>query len=100
MIARASMGQPWLFAELLAHYQQQPFVKPTADRIGEVFINHVERLATLDSERRAVLEARKMGKYYSRNAIPSSQEFNRQLIQCITFDEFKSLVQQHFMAST
>lgn len=97
MIARASMGQPWLFAELEASYHQRPFTKPSTAMIGEVFIDHVERLASIDSAQRAVLQARKMGKYYSRNAIPSSHEFTLKLMQCTTLNAFNSLVQQYFI---
>ncbi|MDQ2993852.1 MAG: tRNA-dihydrouridine synthase family protein [Pseudomonadota bacterium] len=96
MIARASMGQPWLFSELQAKLLQQEFLRPNAVQIGEVFINHVERLAVLDSDFRAVLQARKMGKYYSRNVIASSQAFNLQLMKCSTLEDFIQLVREHF----
>ncbi len=96
MLARASMGQPWIFSQLEATYQQRPFEKPTAPQIGEVFINHIERLAELDSPFLAVLQARKMGKYYSRYAIKAHQEFTTQLTHCNTLDAFIQLVQQYF----
>jgi tRNA-dihydrouridine synthase B len=97
MIARASMGQPWLFAELEAHYHQRSFSKPTPSAIGEIFIDHIERLALLDSEFHAVLQARKMGKYYGRNNIRSSLEFTIQLLQCKTLPSFIALVQEYFV---
>lgn len=96
MIARASMGQPWLFAQLEANYEQRHFTKPSVAHIGEVLINHIEGLASLDSPIQAVLQARKIGKYYSRYAIPSHQEFTSCLMQCTTLDAFIRLVQQYF----
>lgn len=92
MIARASMGQPWIFSELI----EQNFTKPSAKVIGEIFIDHIERLAKLDSDYRAVLQARKMGKYYSRNAIPTSREFTLELMQCSNMHAFIELVINHF----
>ncbi len=96
MIARAAMGQPWLFAQLQAEYQQRPFTKPTAKQIGEVFINHIERLASTDSEFHAVLQARKMGKYYARHTIESSHQFTLDLMACKTLQAFTTLVEHYF----
>ncbi len=98
MIGRASMGQPWLFAQLQAESEQRPFTKPSAAVIGEVFIDHIQRLAILDSPFRAVLQARKMGKYYSRNAIATSHDFTMALIQCTSIENFIQLVRQHFIS--
>ncbi len=96
MIGRASMGQPWLFAELTAQFQQENFSKPTPKIIAEIFIDHIERLAKLDNEYRAVLQARKMGKYYARNAIHSNQEFLMKLMQCTKINQFTELVRHYF----
>jgi len=96
MIARASMGQPWLFAQLEAEYQQRPFTKPSASIVGEVLINHIERLARLDSEFHAVLQARKIGKYYARHTIDSAHDFTLSLTGCKTLKNFVELVQKFF----
>lgn len=96
MIGRASMGQPWLFEELLASYHKQPFTKPNSKEIAEIFIDHVDRLAKLDSEHHAVLQARKMGKYYARQVISSPQEFVLELMKCKTLDQFHSVVGKFF----
>ncbi len=96
MIARASMGQPWIFAELAAKSQQQQYQLPSPIQIGEIFIDHIERLALLDSEYRAVLQARKMAKYYARSAIPAAVDFCRQIMQCSTLNSFRELVQLYF----
>lgn len=96
MISRACTGQPWIFSELEALYQQRSFQKPSTEQIGEIFINHIEDLAKLDSSHQAILQARKLGKYYSRYAIQSPQAFITELMRCNTLDAFISLVQQYF----
>lgn len=100
MIGRASMGQPWLFAQLQAEFANRPFIKPTPSAIGEIFIDHIQRLATLDSPFRAVLQARKMGKYYSRQVIATSHDFNMALMQCSSIEAFIELVKMHFTHHT
>jgi tRNA-dihydrouridine synthase B len=96
MIARASMGQPWLFAQLEAEHWQGTFTKPPPSVIGEALIQHIDGLATLDSIFRALLQARKIGKYYARHTLPSPLDFTAQLMQCSTMPGFITLVQQHF----
>lgn len=96
MIARASMGQPWVFSQLESEFSQKPFQKPSATIIGETLIDHIERLASLDSDFRALLQSRKIGKYYARHAINAHHEFTLQTTRCKTLPEFISLVRQHF----
>jgi tRNA-dihydrouridine synthase B len=62
MIARASVGRPWLFRQLALGVACAP---PTAE-IGALFIEHLTRLAALENEHLAVLQARKLAKYYAR----------------------------------
>jgi len=97
MIARASMGQPWIFEELRAIYHQQTYQPPTPPQIGQIFIDHIERLAQLDSEYRAVLQARKMAKYYARNKISTAYDFICQTMKCSTLISLRQLIQQHFV---
>lgn len=96
MIARASMGQPWLFQQL----SQADFTLPTIEEIGATFIDHINQLAKLDAPYRAVLQARKMGKYYARQHLTNSKPFLEQLMQCTCIDAFKALVTQFFISTT
>lgn len=68
MIGRASVGQPWLFAQLSAQDSGQDFIIPTPENIGAIFLEHITLLAQLENETLAVLQARKFSKYYARAA--------------------------------
>lgn len=67
MIARASVGDPWLFQEILQHAEGKPFVRPSLKDVGEVFKEHIQRLIQLDNEKLAILQSRKLAKYYARS---------------------------------
>ncbi len=68
MIARAGVGQPWLIGRLIAEMRQEPFITPTAKEIGALFVSHISDLAALlNSEKFAVIQARKFAKYYGRD---------------------------------
>lgn len=67
MLARAGVGQPWLIRKLMAEMNQQPFTTPPLNEIGQMFLEHVQQLASLlKSEKFAMLQARKFAKYYAR----------------------------------
>ncbi|MDF1827464.1 MAG: tRNA-dihydrouridine synthase family protein [Legionellaceae bacterium] len=60
MIARGSLGRPWLFQELLGHN-----ITPSASEILDVFTYHIEQLAKLEgSDKTALLQARRLLKWY------------------------------------
>lgn len=64
MIARAGAGNPWLFEEIRAGVMGEAFVPPSREMIVNVFLEHVQRLADLQDEKLAVLQSRKLAKYY------------------------------------
>ena len=64
MIARASMGKPWLFAQLQAASQGESFVCPNTAERNQLWVSHVMGLAELEGEQRALLQMRGMAKYY------------------------------------
>lgn len=64
MIARAGAGNPWLFEEIRAGVMGEAFVAPDRALIINVFLEHIQRLAALQDEKLAVLQSRKLAKYY------------------------------------
>jgi len=99
MIARASVGQPWLFEKLRFESRGETFEPPNPALIGEIFLEHVERLAALiQNEKFAVLQARKFGKYYARY-LTGSAKFSDALNQAESISELKLLVQMFFEKS-
>lgn len=96
MIGRASVGQPWLFDQLLCELRGEAFEPPSTAEVGEIFIDHIEQLAALDSPFRATLQARTMGKYYARDRLQDKMGFLLTLNDCADLDAFKGLVRRHF----
>ncbi len=66
MIARAGVGQPWLFAKIRAEAAGEKFVVPDIHSIGQLFLQHAKDLVSLEGEKIAVLQCRKLIKYYAR----------------------------------
>jgi tRNA-dihydrouridine synthase B len=68
MIARAGCGQPWLYQQLLG---DPPDL--THDLRLACFMQHLHGLATLESEFQAILQSKKLVRYYFRDTLSSPQ---------------------------
>jgi tRNA-dihydrouridine synthase B len=91
MVARASVGQPWLIGQLMATLKQQPFIPPERSAIKMLFLQHVEALAVLlGSETFAIIQARKFAKYYARH-LENRAEFCHEMNRCTRFTELHRL---------
>lgn len=96
MIGRAGVGQPWLLAQLSAEIQQQPFTLPSSQQIGAIFIRHVEQLSLLlNSEKFALIQARKFAKYYARHLLMRSN-FSDAVNCNKNFEDLKNTVSYYF----
>ncbi|KTD34572.1 nitrogen regulation protein [Legionella israelensis] len=69
MISRAACGRPWLFAELLSG--QEPKVSPEIRK--NLFMQHLQGLAALESPYKAVLQSKSLVRYYFRQWMTKEQ---------------------------
>ena len=67
VIARAMMGKPWLIQQIESVWNNQPFKVPALQQRGAILLEHIEDLIFLEGEMRAMLQARKITKYYARD---------------------------------
>jgi len=95
MIARASVGKPWIFAQIRAELAGKTFAPPTTKQIGEMFVQHVKYLMEIEPEKVAVLQSRKLGKYYAKGVL-GTDAFQQQLNQCEKLDELEAIVTDYF----
>lgn len=95
MIARASVGQPWLFQKILSESEGKLFSIPTHQQIGELFLKHISGLITLEGERNALFQSRQFGKYYART-LQNKADFLVQLYEINTYMKLVELVRSFF----
>jgi len=83
MVSRASTGKPWLFKQL----SDPLFPQPDRKTIGQLLIQHVQKLAELEGNHRALLQSRTLIKYYARaaNLVSAKQLARRQHARMIEF---------------
>lgn len=71
MIGRAGCGRPWLYQSLLAEPGSFQAVD-LSERI-KCFIRHLEGLACLESEHKAMLQSKSLVRYYFRDVLSDAQ---------------------------
>lgn len=93
MISRAGVGQPWLIHNLLA---EKPYL-PSLQEVVALFVEHIRELALLlENEKQAMLQARKLTKYYLRHQ-PISVAMIAAVNKCDSMKDFIAL-SRHFSA--
>ncbi len=95
MVARGCMGDPWVFARIRVELAGGVFVPPAPATVGEVLLEHYDRLAALMDPARAIRHARKLGAFYSRG-IRGSKEFRAKLNHCHNRDNLAELIEITF----
>ena len=64
MIARGSLGNPWIFGEIICLFENREYIPPTAEEKMETIKRHMEKMVSYKGERTALLEARKHLSWY------------------------------------
>lgn len=95
MIARASVGQPWLFQEIASELSSELFQKPAQIEIGQLFLTHAKGLVAFEGEKNALFQCRKFGKYYARD-IDSKDQFLAELYRLENLESLQSCVEKYF----
>lgn len=96
MIGRAGVGQPWLFEKIHQELQGNIYVPPSLASIGDIFLAHVFGLIELDGEKIALLQSRKLGKYYARNYL-NHTHFPQEISTVSTYNNLTTIVKKYFI---
>lgn len=97
MIARAGVGQPWLIKKLMLAMKQQDFAAPSVAERGLIFLEHVTELVKLlQSEKFAILQARKFGKYYARE-LTHKVDFCEAINLCENLEDLSRICTRYFV---
>lgn len=88
MVARAAVGDPWIFERIHAAFRGEPFEEPSIqDRIDEMK-RHAVILADIDE--RLLLRMRKHASAYIKG-LPGASRARARLNECVTLEDFHSL---------
>lgn len=96
MIGRAGVGQPWLIRQLITEWNGDTYALPELSERGAMFLQHVKQLSQLlESEKFAVLQARKFAGYYARGC-DHRPDIVKAVNQCDTLSGLEALIIRFF----
>lgn len=96
MIARASLGKPWLFAQAAAAVRGQPVpAEPTLTEQRELLIHHFDLVCQRFGEKKACILMRKYACCYAQGR-RGAREFRKRVATLETPEEFYSIVKEFF----
>lgn len=64
MIARGAFGNPWIFGEIAAHFDNREYIPPTNQEKIAAIKKHIEQMIFYKGEQTALLESRKHLSWY------------------------------------
>ena len=91
MLARGTMGNPWLFEEIMAAIDGKQYVLPDIDLRLEEALTQVREMICDKGERTGVLESRRQLAYYIKN-VKGSSEARGRLNNAQSYDELVDIV--------
>ena len=96
MIARASLGRPWLFRQAEAALRGQPIPPdPTLDEQRECLLHHYELVVRRFGSQRGTMLMRKYACCYAQGR-PGAREFRSRVAQVESPQQFALIVKDHF----
>ena len=96
MIARGSLGNPFLFREINAYLEKGIVLeRPSYDELHETILRHVKYLRELKGDHLAMLEMRGQIAYYLKG-LPNSTAFKSELFKTKTIDDTLNIVELYF----
>jgi len=99
MIARGTLGNPWIFREAKGLYQGQPIpARPSSGEMAAVIQRHYQLTIEEKGERQAVLEMRKHIGWYLKG-LPGAAEIRRRVNQLTKGEDLWELLSCYFADS-
>lgn len=93
MIGRATLGNPWIFRELNAYFEQKPIPeKPSKEEVIAMILEHANRLISLKGEHIAMIEMRTHAAWYLKQ-IPMTKQYRVAIVGIKTFDDLNRICQ-------
>ena len=77
MIGRGSFGNPWIFGEIAACFENREYIKPTGEEKIKIIKKHLDKMIFYKGERTALLEARKHLSWYIKGCKDSASARDR-----------------------
>ena len=90
LLARGTFGNPWLIEQIYRHFEGRSPLEITPGIFKETFMSHFTHVTSYQSERRALLDMRRIGCWFLRGR-KGGKELRLKLTHAASLEELKSL---------
>ena len=94
-VGRASYGNPWIFKEITAFYENQPYTPPTPEERMEMMLRHIKMI--IDHSHKppqlAIREARKHASWYL-TGMKNAASFRSKCYQLNSYEEAQKMAEE------
>ena len=90
LLARGTFGNPWLIEQIYRYYENRDPLEITPEIFKETFMAHFAHVTSYQSERRALLDMRRIGCWFLKGR-KGGKELRMKLTKLASIDELKTL---------
>jgi nifR3 family TIM-barrel protein len=91
LLARGTMGKPWLVDDIYRHFSDQPPIERTGLEYRDIFLEHLDHILSYQSERRALLDFRRVGCWFLR-AAPGMRHLRESINRSTSAIEIREMI--------
>lgn len=95
MIGRASIGNPWIFNEIIEYLQGNNITKVCYEEKLKIILEHIELQVKYLGENTGIKEMRKYMSYYLKN-LPNATQIRQQINKIETKQELQNCIITYF----
>jgi tRNA-dihydrouridine synthase B len=95
MVGRASLGNPWIFAEIKAALNGESYAPPSQGERKSLIIGHIRAFRAVHGERAAAAEMKKCAAWYIKGA-PGANAARRRIFAAKSSSEIENAVEEFF----
>ena len=94
LLARGTLGQPWIIEDVYRHFSQLPAIIRTAKDLRDHFLLHFDHIIKTQPERKALLDLRRVGCWYLRKS-KGVRSLREAINRSQSIEAVRDLIQQH-----
>jgi tRNA-dihydrouridine synthase B len=94
LLARGTMGQPWLIEDIYRHFSGLPPIRYTGIDCRDAFLEHLEHIVAYKDPIKAVLDLRRVGCWFLRN-IKGAKELRESINRSKSAEEVRQMIRDY-----
>lgn len=91
LVARGTLGNPWIVEDILAYLQEEPAAIRTLEDCRQALIEHFESTVNYHHPKRAVTDMRRVGCWYLKKSA-GTKGFREKISKATSLDEVRQLI--------